>query len=218
MHCRDVKDIESIKKKTLTFHAGLGPKIHFGILTNGKSPQDGLPSLIMVEFTNYKGPAFIAQNPKFIPIVPIQRTIDCSCHFCKRTYIPLRLGWATTIHRCQGMTIATGETNRYIVINPGTRKFEARNPGALFVALSRARSAGGPFKNPDFACHPRTLVNEDRLCFVVNTNTSRARTKEIYRISGISKETTIQYSNLKCDVEFQRFRHQSLQNRLSFEE
>ena len=34
MHCRDVKDIESIKKKTLTFHAGLGPKIHFGILTN----------------------------------------------------------------------------------------------------------------------------------------------------------------------------------------
>ena len=34
MHCRDVKDIESIKKKTLTFHAGLGPKIHFGILTS----------------------------------------------------------------------------------------------------------------------------------------------------------------------------------------
>ena len=36
MHCRDVKDIESIKKKTLTFHAGLGPKIHFGILTTAK--------------------------------------------------------------------------------------------------------------------------------------------------------------------------------------
>ena len=33
MHCRDVKDMESIKKKTLTFHAGLGPKINFGILT-----------------------------------------------------------------------------------------------------------------------------------------------------------------------------------------
>ena len=33
MHCRDAKDIESIKKKTLTLHAGLGPKIHFGILT-----------------------------------------------------------------------------------------------------------------------------------------------------------------------------------------
>ena len=38
MHCRDVKYIESIKKKTLTFHAGLGPKIHFGILTTNKYP------------------------------------------------------------------------------------------------------------------------------------------------------------------------------------
>ena len=36
MHCRDDKDIESIKKKTLTFHAGLGPKIHFGILTTSE--------------------------------------------------------------------------------------------------------------------------------------------------------------------------------------
>ena len=188
------------------------------IYPDGKGPHDGLPSLIMVEFPNYKGPAFMAQNPKLIPIVPIQRTIDCSCHFCKRTQIPLRLGWATTIHRCQGMTIGAGETNRYIVISPGTRQFEARNPGALFVALSRARSAGGPFKDPDFAWHPRTLVNEDRLCFVVNTNTSRARTKEIYRISSMSKETTIKYSNLKCDVAFQRFRHQILQDPLSFEE
>ena len=32
MHCRGAKYIESIKKKK-TFHAGLGPKIHFGILT-----------------------------------------------------------------------------------------------------------------------------------------------------------------------------------------
>ena len=33
MHCRDTNYIESIEKKTLTFHAGLGPKINFGILT-----------------------------------------------------------------------------------------------------------------------------------------------------------------------------------------
>ena len=33
MHCRDAKDMESIEKKTLTFHAGLGPKINVGILT-----------------------------------------------------------------------------------------------------------------------------------------------------------------------------------------
>ena len=33
MHCRGAKDIESIKNYFLTFHAGLGPKIHFVILT-----------------------------------------------------------------------------------------------------------------------------------------------------------------------------------------
>ena len=33
MHCRGAKDIESIKKTTLTFHAGLGPNFNFGILT-----------------------------------------------------------------------------------------------------------------------------------------------------------------------------------------
>jgi hypothetical protein len=41
------------------------------------------------------------------------------------------------------MTIGDGESSRYIVINPGTRKFESLNPGALFVALSRAKTAGG---------------------------------------------------------------------------
>jgi hypothetical protein len=43
------------------------------------------------------------------------------------------------------MTIGKGEPNQYIVINPGTRAFESRNPGALFVALSRAKSAGNDF-------------------------------------------------------------------------
>ena len=53
MHCRDVKDIESIKKKTLTFHAGLGPKIHFGILTTRIS--DSTATLIDNIFTNHHG-------------------------------------------------------------------------------------------------------------------------------------------------------------------
>jgi hypothetical protein len=40
------------------------------------------------------------------------------------------------------MTIGDGESSRYIVINPGTRKFESLNPGALFVALSRTKYIG----------------------------------------------------------------------------
>lgn len=55
---------------------------------------------------------------------------------------------------CQGMTIGDGEVERYIVINPGTRAFESRNPGALFVAISRAKYTGKDNTDPDFAWHP----------------------------------------------------------------
>jgi hypothetical protein len=76
-------------------------------------------------------------------LTPVQRKVDCFCYGCKIIQIPLRLGWGTTIHRCQGMTIGDGESSRYICINPGTRKCECLNTGVLFVALSRAKTAGG---------------------------------------------------------------------------
>lgn len=60
-----------------------------------------------------------------------------------------------------------GETNRkYVVIHPGTRSFESRNPVALFVVLSRAKSDGTDNTDPDFAV---VVVNQDRLCHAVWT-------------------------------------------------
>jgi hypothetical protein len=78
--------------------------------------------VIMVEFPNYSGPSFTEENPKIVPIVPVEKRIECSCHSCSRKTIPLKLGWTTTIHKCQGMTIGEGEPNRYIVIHPGTKR------------------------------------------------------------------------------------------------
>ena len=95
------------------------------------------------------------------------------------------------ICRCQGMTIGANEANRYIVISPGTRAFEARNPGALYVALSRARSAGCAASGhyPDFAWGPNVLVNEDRLCYCPSNRTIKARNAEIARLSRLSQQT-----------------------------
>ena len=97
---------------------------------NERKPPE-LPDVAMVRFPNYSGPPFISQDAQLVPIFPVERKMDCPCQFWRRKQIPLRLGWATTIHRCQGMTIGDQEINRYIVINPGTRAFESRNPGAL---------------------------------------------------------------------------------------
>ena len=148
----------------------------------------------MIEFHKYTGPPFLPNQPKVVPIVPVERRMDCACHGCKRTQVPIRLGWGTTIHRCQGMTIGQNEPNRYIVIHPGTTSFESRNPGALFVALSRAKTAGDDNADPDFAWHQNVILNEDRLCHKVQTPTTAARCTEIRRIQKASEDT---YKNFK---------------------
>ena len=108
------------------------------------------------------------------------------------------------------MTIGQGEPFNYIVINPGTTSFESRNPGALFVALSRAKSAGSDQLHPDFAWHSSVLVNQDRICHVVKTSTVSARTKEIERISVLCSKTKQKYSYLKYDNGFHSFLHNAL--------
>ena len=117
----------------------------------------------------------------------MERRLNYNCHGCSRKTVALRLGWATTIHRCQGMTIGEGEPNRYIVIHPGTRSFESRNPGALFVALSRHKYSGNDTYDPDFAWHPSILVNENRMCHKVCTATTKARSFEIERLFHIAE-------------------------------
>ena len=71
--------------------------------------------------------------------------------------------------------MGVGEAFRYVVIHPGKHDFEVKNPGALFAALSRAKSAGGEGRDPDFAFNEAVvLINEDRFS-PVNTPTTRAR-------------------------------------------
>ena len=151
--------------------------------TNDPSP---LPDVVFVRFPGYKGPPYINEDPTVVPIVPVSRSTDCACR-CKRLQVPLRLAWGTTIHKCQGMTVGDGEAFRYVVIHPGKHDFEAKNPGALFVALSRAKSAGGEGADPDFAFHEDFLINEDRFK-PVDTPTTRARAVEMERLRVLANQ------------------------------
>jgi len=85
------------------------------------------------------------------------------------------------------MTVGTGEAFRYIVIHPEKHDFEVKNPGALIVALSRAKSAGGEGVYPDFAFHEDFLLNDDRLRSV-NTPTARARAVEMERLHVLATQ------------------------------
>ena len=211
--CKSAKVMLSVN---LRVHYGLFKgatgKIVEIIYLNGKWPENSLPDAVMVEFETYKGPAFIQENSKVVPIFPVDRKIDCPCNSCYRKQIPLKLGWATTIHKCQGMTIGQGEPFNYIVINPGTMSFESRNPGALFVALSRPKSAGSNLLDPDLAWHSSVLVNQDRICYAVKSPTVAARTKEIERISVLCSQTKDNYSFLNYDPGFHSLLQRALYN------
>ena len=171
------------------------------IYSDGKSPRDRcLPEVVLVDFPEYSGPPFLDSAPTVIPIVPETRRLDCGC--CRRKQIPLRLGWGTTIHRCQGMTIGENQASRFIVIHPGGKVFESRNPGALYVALSRAKSAGNQGQLPDFAWNPSILLNTDRICHQVHTATVKARAKEIARLQQLEQNTKQTYGCLLCGPTF----------------
>ena len=74
--------------------------------------------------------------------------------------------------------MSIGKAFWYVVIHPGKYEFESNNPGTLFVALSRAKSASGRGSDPDFAFHEDVLLNDDRLK-LVNTPTTQARQREM---------------------------------------
>ena len=183
------------------FNGSMGTVVDI-IYRDGKCPSDSLPDVVMVHFPKFTGPAFIESHPKVVPIVPVERKIECGCKNCIRKQPPLRLAWGGTLHGCQGIQVGVGECNRYIVISPGTRQFESRNPGALFVALSRAKSAGDSTSDPDFAWHPNLILNADRICHVPNTPTIRARKQEIARIASLTSSSQQVFSFLNNDNAF----------------
>ena len=188
--CRDSKVMLTVNLKAGwgLYNGAVGTVVDIAYKPGSRPTDDSasLPDTVFVRFPGYKGPPYVNEDATLVPIVPVSRSTDCTCR-CKRLQVPLRLSWGTTIHKCQGMTVGTGEAFRYVVIHPGKHNFEAKNPGALFVALSRAKSAGGEGMDPDFAFHEEVLLNDDRLK-PVNTPTTRARAVEMERLPVLATQ------------------------------
>ena len=132
-------------------------------------PPDSLPLYVLVDIPQYCGPAFIESAPTIIPIAPI--TIPCIHKFCcSRTYIPLRLAFAQTIHTFQGQNAGPVEQGQApnaiqrLVCDPGTRRFEGNCVGLFYTLLSRVTTFGNPHDKFSSAIYfTGTNMNKDRI-------------------------------------------------------
>ena len=100
------------------------------IYQNNHQPPD-LPIAVLVEFENYRGPVFNVNQPLCIPICPITVASQTEIGFHERQQLPLRLAWALTIHKSQGLTLPKA----WIDIGKSER-----TAGVSYVAISRVRS------------------------------------------------------------------------------
>ena len=109
---------------------------------NHDTPALRLPAYILLDIPTYTGPAFFddAARRTWVPLFP--RTIsDAENRSVSRTQFPLVLGWALTPWKAQGMTLAK------VIVKLGAA---VREPGVLFVALSRVRHPDDLMLDDDF--------------------------------------------------------------------
>ena len=118
-------------------NAATGTVIDF-IYADNHQPPD-LPKAVIVKFDNYKGPSISKSISSCVPICPITVTSQSLDGMHERQQLPLKLAWAITIHKSQGLTlpkawIDIGQTEK--------------TAGISYVAISRVKTLGSCIIEP----------------------------------------------------------------------
>ena len=129
-----------------------------------------LPVAVMVHFDHYTGPTM---HNGTVPITPMRRTWSSSGGQCSRLQLPLKLAWAVTIHKSQGLTLDK------VVIDVGKKEFSC---GLTFVACSRVRKLTDILFTPPFPLQ--------RLTSIANSQRLRERKEEDQRLLSLQEPTS----------------------------
>ena len=90
-----------------------------------------LPDILLIDFDNYSGPSFFEDHESKSCIPIYCKTSYSKYHNCTRKQMPIKLNYASTIHKAQGATLTSG------IIDLGDKETSL---GLAFVALTRFKS------------------------------------------------------------------------------
>ena len=136
--------------------------------TNHKPPV--LPIAVIVKFDNYSGPS-ISSMPNCVPIPPITATVNLGGTFHERQQVPLKLAWALTIHKSQGLTL------QKTWIDIGKKESTL---GISYVAISRVQNLSSLVIEP---------MAFDRLRCIKKSESLKYRQNEEIRLQNIADQT-----------------------------
>ena len=124
-----------------------------------------------VKFDNYKGPSISKTIPSCVPICPITVTSQCLDGMHERQQLPLKLAWAITIHKSQGLTlpkawIDIGQTEK--------------TAGISYVAISRVKTLCSCIIEP---------MTFERLKGLRNSTNLKYRLEEEKRLDELAQDT-----------------------------
>jgi ATP-dependent DNA helicase PIF1 len=125
----------------------------------GQDPSVSMPSLLLVRFSEYSGPDFPLYGSKILPIFPTTRQFEFKGISCTRTQFPLRLAYAITVHKSQGLTLSR------VVLNIDQKEHCL---GLSYVAISRVKTLDGlifesPFDFSRFTSHDTPIARDREL-------------------------------------------------------
>ena len=89
-----------------------------------------LPAYVICKFDQYIGPSYLEGEEKLVPIVPEEHVFHVLKKECKRKMLPLKAGYAISIHCSQGHTLEK------VIVDLGPKEFAT---GLAYVACSRVR-------------------------------------------------------------------------------
>lgn len=140
------------------------------IYANNHQPPD-LPEAVIVKFDNYKGPSISESISSCVPICPITITSQSLDALHERQQLPLKLAWAITIHKSQGLTLSKawidiGKTERIA--------------GISYVGISRVRALSSCILEP---------MTFERLASIQKSVNLKFRLEEEKRLDKLAEQT-----------------------------